>query len=93
MLIGKGGGKSTKPVKTSSTRSASPKPSASTKQGSSSGAGTSNNTAGGATSEKSAYDATLDQDLAGIDSQITSLETDSANVDKGLNDQPIAQGN
>lgn len=36
-------------------------------------------------------DAALDQDLSIIDGQMVSLTSDTANVDKGMNDQPVSQ--
>ena len=48
-----------------------------------------NNTGSILTKESS--NASLDQDLTIIDSQMKSLDTDSANVDQSLNDKPIPQ--
>lgn len=36
-------------------------------------------------------DAGLSQDLAGIDTQMSTLDADTASIDSGLNDQPIPQ--
>ena len=51
-----------------------------------------NNTNNGAAiSGRSTSDASLNQDLSNVDSQMNGFSADSANVDKGLNDQPIPQ--
>ncbi len=40
---------------------------------------------------QSATDASLNQGLSSMDSQMKGLSSDSASVDQGLNDQPIPQ--
>lgn len=44
-----------------------------------------------ATSPKDISDAAIEKDLSSIDSQINNLGNDSADIDKGLNDQPVEQ--
>jgi uncharacterized protein (DUF3084 family) len=44
-----------------------------------------------ATSPKDTSDAAIEKDLSSIDSQINNLGNDSADIDKGLNDQPVEQ--
>jgi hypothetical protein len=43
------------------------------------------------TQSNDASDAAILQDTAAIDAQMTSLDSDSANVDNGLNDKPVTQ--
>ena len=51
------------------------------------------NTSGGlSTAPADNSNAALSQDLASIDAQMTGLTSDSASIDQGLNDQPVAQG-
>lgn len=40
---------------------------------------------------RSATNASLDQDLGVVDTQLKSLDADSASVDQGLNDKPVSQ--
>lgn len=44
-----------------------------------------------AISPKDTSDAAIEKDLSSIDSQINNLGNDSADIDKGLSDQPVEQ--
>jgi hypothetical protein len=44
------------------------------------------------TSPTDTSNAALNQDLTSIDAQLNGLASDSANIDQGLNDQPVSQG-
>ena len=46
---------------------------------------------GSAPSSQDTSDASLNQDLSNIGTQMNGLSSDSASVDAGLNDQPVAQ--
>jgi hypothetical protein len=50
-----------------------------------------NPTQGGAILASGNSDTALDQNLAQVDAQLSALSSDSASVDQGLNDQPVAQ--
>jgi hypothetical protein len=54
--------------------------------------GQSNIPSGLTTAAKDDSNAALNQDLNSIDSQLNGLSSDSANIDQGLNDQPVSQG-
>jgi hypothetical protein len=43
------------------------------------------------TANRDDSDTSLDQDLTTVDTQFSAYQSDSASVDQGLNDQPIAQ--
>lgn len=49
------------------------------------------NTANNQTATVSDNNTSLDQDLANLDVQLNGLASDSASINDGLNDQPIAQ--
>jgi hypothetical protein len=53
---------------------------------------TDTNAATTATPASDTSDTAIDKDLSSVDSQVKGLSTDSASIDQGLNDQPIAQG-
>ena len=48
-------------------------------------------TTGGATATKTTTNTSVDGDLQAVDTNMSGLSKDSASIDKGINDQPIAQ--
>lgn len=52
---------------------------------------TTDTTAGDSAAVSDTSSASLGQDVAALETELNRLDDDSSNIDKGLNDQPVAQ--